>query len=254
MTFPENLDDRAKYIEERVLAGEFDFTWVELVHEEDGRVLKLFVMEDALKIDGVRVNVSARSEQRLADMFDASLPTAKVADMMYAHAVRKILPSPTSISSTVSAMKAHSERIDSMLLQGESSGLLSPVGKHWILDKSLREGKTTACNYGWHFRGTTFKGIRGYRPVSNVCDYDVSVIQQNATAHDSAHSDYSQTCQLVCQTCWVDGETKRFSDILRDPNLAKLVSHTGPLSIDRQPGVQREVGKIVLPPLVVTGG
>jgi len=244
--FPENLSSREIFIFDQILAGNFEAMWTEIVHYVDGKEVKLHVMEDALLVGGVRVNVSANLEQKIADLFDASLPTAMVADMMYVSAVRKIGPCPMPISSTVSAMTTHSNAVSKQLTA--AVGLVSTTGKHWILDKKIELNPKRACNYGWHFTGPTYKGIKGYPAASTIASKSVNVIQPNATAHDALHSDYSQVCQLVAQRCWINGAEYRFSDVVKDPQLAKLVSHTGSLKIDRQPGSPDYTGcKITLP-------
>ena len=247
--FPESVPEREKWIEEQVLACHFEAKWCEIVHNVSGREIRLSVMEDALKIDGVRVNVSARLSQKLADIFDASLPTPMVADMMFSSAIRKASPCPQPISSTVNSMKKHSDAVDKQI--GQGFGLASTVGKHWVLDKKLESKNNLACNYGWHFAGQSFQGISGSPAVSQTICPGVRVIQPNATAHDFMHSDYSQICQLVNQTCWIDGVERRFSDVLKHPTDSQLISHQGPLRIDRQPGTIPTVGQYVMFPVVV---
>jgi hypothetical protein len=248
--FPENLKDREKFITDQVVLGNFEANLVEVVSTMDGKEVKLLVMDDALKVNGVRVNVSATLEQQLADMFDASLPTAKVADMMYAVAARRANPCPQPISTTVAAMTKHSDMVEKQV--SGKSGLAATVGKHWVLDKQIEVRSDRACNYGWHFTGSSFQGINGFPAASNSAGAGAKVIQPNATAHDRFHSDYSQICQLVAQQCWVDGIEMRFSDVLKDPILGHLVSHQGPLKIDRHPGVALVVGQYVSFPVTVT--
>lgn len=257
MAFPEKIVDREKYIFDRVMAGTFEAKWVDLSYEMSGKKVKLQIMEDALKIDGVRVNVSASLQQRLADVFDASLMTAQVADLVYVNAVRRIDPVPMQISTSVAAMMKHSSSVDAKLKTlSISSGLVADPGKHWILDKKIESLPGRACNYGWHFSGSSYLGIKGFSVASKfnvVNSKSVRVIQPNATAHDALHSDYSQVCQLVSQICWVDDVEKRFSDLLTDPIESVLVSHQGPLKLVRQPGVQVVQGSKVFFPIVVTG-
>jgi len=254
MQFPENIKDRESFIFDKVLAGQFEACWVELVYKLKEYSVTLQVMEDALKIDGVRVNVSAALQQKLADIFDASLITAQVADLMYVSAPRRINPAPRPISTTVSSMIAHSLKIDEQLkLLSVTKGLVSDPGKHWILDKKLDASMNRACNYGWHFTGSSYQGIVGFPVASKINTISakvVKVIQPNAVAHDSRHLDYSQTCQLVSQTCWVDGVQKRFSELLVDPILSFLVNHQGPLKCIRQPGVIEIKGQIVFFPII----
>jgi hypothetical protein len=244
--FPESIRDREKYITDQVLRGNFEANLTELVHTNEGREVKLLVMDDALKIDGIRVNVSATLQQQLADMFDASLPTAMIADMMFVEATRKARPCPRAISTSVSAMTAHSSDVEKQV--GSGQGLAATVGKHWVLDKQLDTRPSQACNYGWHFLGQNFQGINGFPAASSV-GAGIRVIQPNAIAHDRFHTDYSQICQLVSQKCWIDGEEKRLSDVLRDAAMAHLVSHQGPLVNTRQPGVDPIVGQYVMFPV-----
>jgi hypothetical protein len=256
VTFPEKLIDREKYIIDRVIAGEFEAAWVPVEYAASGFVAKFNVMEDALKIDGVRVNVSAKLQQNLADLFDASLMTAQLADLVYARAVRRIDPAPMPISSTVASMVKHSSNVDNKLKKlSSSSGLVADPGKHWILDKKLEQLLGRACNYGWHFTGDSYQGLKGFSVPSSINRLNgsvVKVIQPNATAHDALHSDYSQVCQLVSQVCWVDGVEKRFSDLLVDPQLSILVNHQGPLKTTRQPGVPELKGQLVMFPTIIS--
>jgi len=256
MGFPEKLSDREKYIFDNVIAGNFDARWVEVVHTIGGIEVKFNVMEDALKIDGVRINVSAKLQQQLADVFDASLMTAQVADIVYANAARRIDPAPMTISSTVASMVKHSTNVENKLKNLQvKDGLVSDPGKHWILDKKMESSPNRACNYGWHFLGASYQGINGFpvpTKVNVVSSKQVKVIQPNACAHDAAHSDYSQICQLISQTCWIGGVEKRFSELLTDPVMSVYVNHNGPLKFTRQPGVQEVKGQIVLFPTRIT--
>ena len=244
--FPENLKNRELFIFNQILAGNFEAMWTEIVHCIDGEEVKLHVMEDALLVGGVRVNVSSNLEQKIADLFNASLPTAMVADMIYASAVRKIGPCPMPISSSVSAMITHSNAVTKQLTS--DVGLVSTTGKHWVLDKKIDLNPNYACNYDWHFTGPIYKGIKGYPAASKIAGKNVNVIQPNAIAHNVLHTDYSQVCQLVAQRCWINDVEQRFSDVVKDPQIANLVSHTGTLKFNRQPGTAAYTGdKITLP-------
>lgn len=259
MTFPENLKAREQYIYDNILAGNFDAEWVPLEYTSGGRTLKLNVMSDALKVDGVRVNVSAEFQQKLADIFDASLLTAQVLDLIYIKADKRIDPQPMAISSSVESMVKHSKSVDIAAGSLSSGQLVAPVGKHWILDKRLESFSSNkpnrACTYGWHFVGLSYKGIKGYSTASMLNELSpsqrISVIQQNTCGHDLFHTDYSQICQLVSQTCWVNGEEKRFSDLLQDPILSYLVTSSGATKIVRQPGTVPFVGTTVLFPVKI---
>lgn len=256
MTFPENVKDREQFIFDQVVAGNFEAEWTPLEYTFDGLTVKLNVMRDALKIDGVRVNVSAVLEQKLADVFDASLLTAQVADIMFTQAKKRIEPQPMQISTSVASMLKHSTNVDRAIGTPNPGGLVAPVGKHWILDKNVDNNPHRACTYGWHFVGTTMRGIKGYSTASSFNQnfpraQNNSVIQPNWTGHDMWHTDYSQTCQLVSQVCWVDGVETRFENLLVDSDKSKLVTHAGPLKNTRQPGTVPITGTMVLFPVKI---
>lgn len=242
LTFPEKLPDREKFILEQILLGNFEGQWVPLEYDILGKKVKLHVTSDAIKVGGVRINVSATLQQQIADIFDGSLLTAQVADLMFINANHRLEPSPQPISSSVLSMISHNDRITKML-GTYIGGIVTPVGKHWILDKKLEYSKDRACNYGWHFVGLAYKGIKGLSCASNfkktLDGKMISVIQPNATAHDHKHSDYSQTCQLVSQQCWIDGIEHKFSDLLINQNLCNLINHNGTLKNVRQPNVSQ---------------
>lgn len=182
--------------------------------------------------------------------------TAQVADLVYANALRRIDPAPMQISTTVASMVKHSSNVDLKLKSlSATAGLVADPGKHWILDKKIDQISGRACNYGWHFTGSSYLGITGFPTASGVNSIGgkpVKVIQPNATAHDPHHSDYSQICQLVHQACWVDDVEYRFSDLLVNPSLAFLVSHQGVLKNVRQPGVPVFAGPKVMFPVVIS--
>ena len=257
MTFPEKILDREKYIFGQVLAGNFEAEWVPLEFTSNGRTIKFDVMKDALKIDGIRVNVSAELQQKLADVFNASLLTSHIADLMFINAVHRVEPCPMTISSTVDSMIKHSRMVDGKV-GFNLQGLVASPGKHWILDKKLDWNTSKACNYGWHFLGTNYKGIKGHPAGSRqnkLNGVTISVIQPNACAHDMKHSDYSQICQLVSQACWIDGKTHRLSDVLQDPSKCELATSGGPLINVRQPNTAPYMGTTVLFPVnISTGG
>ncbi len=201
--------------------------WSSIRTEARGRVGVLYVMSDALRIGGVRVNVSATTAQQIADELGAMLPTAKVVDTAWEQAAircRPALRKPDARMADTSAMVAHSEAIDAQV-KGRS-GLVRTVGKDWILHHRLVGKANLACNYGWHDAKalyTSWSGLKVWQPVG--------------TAHDRHHTDYSQTCSLMRDTMLVDGVTVPVAEVLRDPNLAELVNYEGVLTIARMPGV-----------------
>jgi hypothetical protein len=252
MTFPTNLAAREAYILAAVSAGDYAASWATLTWTEKGHTIEIDVLADALMIEGCRVNVSARLAQQIADVTGSMLMTPKIADLCHHLAKIRIGPSPQPITASTDAMIAHSKRIDAALAKvagydPATSPVLSSIGKYWCLSNKLKGTGTKALNYGWHFEGATYQGIKGFRCDSGL---PYSVIQPSATAHDYAHVDYSQIHRTVSAACRVDGERRPLRDVLTDPDLCYLVSHEGPLAVLRQPGVPEPAEQVVVLPRV----
>jgi hypothetical protein len=240
---PQAGAERDAAILARIGSKDYDaITYAELDLTGGGHELAVYVFADALKMDGVRLNVSARVAQQIADVLSCALLTAKLADLLYlARTPATLLPSPQPISSSTAAMVAHSARIDAQLAAanlppapGAGSGsIYQSVGKHWILDNDTLSHTGRACNYGWHFPGSSFDG-QAWEPSVTL---GLRVVQGRGWAHDVDHVDYSQTCVLASRSCTVDGQKRDLLDVYQDPSLASLVSAQGPLKLTRQPGV-----------------
>lgn len=247
---PNHGEEREEAIRKIVCEdGDYDeIEWENVVIEAGSHRGEFLVMADALKIDGVRVNVTAETQQHIADALGCCLPTAKILDEVWQQRSVTLQPSPQSITSTTQAMKDHSDRIDKQLAAlGNPEGLLATVGKHWILDNGLwtvNRVPLQACNYGWHFRpGTSFQGINGNVTASLIKDSEtgqyVHMIQTRGWHHDQRHVDYSQVCRLVANSCRIDGALSSLPDVLVDPELSSLVSVDGALPDYRHPNVER---------------
>jgi hypothetical protein len=209
------------------------------------------VFADALKIDGVRINVSASLGQQIADILGCSLPTAKLEDLAYKQRQVTLPPFPAATINvdlkamdTTGSMIKESDKIDEALAaQGNPGGIIRTVGKAWILDNGMVDasgrpktlsGVAMACNYGWAFEGT-FQGQK-FDAIASDPGSGVRVIQGRGFRHDCKHTDYSQMCLLVDRNCIIDGQPMDLLDVFVDPKLAKLASHDGILKVLRQPG------------------
>ncbi len=240
MAFPEAGPARDQYILDAVKARAFDGNWVSVASEIPGHKAEFYAMADALKIEGVRVIVSAQLEQQIADMLGASLLTAKLADLVFLQAEVRLAPMPRGITNATVAMIDQSQKIDAAI--GDvGDRVVSTVGKHWIIDEWLKTQPNRACNYGWHFVGSSFQGIAGEACASGAKDLltgsVIRVIQGRGTRHDMHEDDYSQNAVLVQTTCLVDGNELTLTDVLTSDELAPLASHQGKMTILRQPGV-----------------
>jgi hypothetical protein len=259
--FPESIEERESYILQCVKDGNYQIEWVPIVSVVGQHKAKFWVSSDALKIDGIRVNVSAHLEQQIADIVGASLLTAKLADLIFDQAQIRITPITRSITASTKIMVEQSQAIDNLLSkQSNYTGheLVSTVGKHWCIDQILSQKPNRAVNYGWHFTGNDFHGIKGEVCASLTKDPITGmyyrVIQGRGTAHDMHHVDYSQNCVLVLNACVVNDNEEKLQNILKSKELAELASHQGVMSVFRQPGVpQLETNIVVLPETTIYG-
>jgi hypothetical protein len=240
LTFPESIPERDAFILQAVGRGEAEVRYAPLrnrvgVHEAEFRVFA-----DALKVAGVRVNLTAAGQQRVADALGCMLLTVKLADLIWAQRQAELPPHPMSQTphdiarmSTVERMVAHSEWIDGALahLPTPAEGIVCTVGKHWVIDDDLAKRPGMAMNYGWHNK------TAGPACATSAAGSGCHVIQDPGTAHNTRHTDYSQTCVLVSRACSVDGAPMDLAALLQDRTLAPLASRSGPMRVLRQPGV-----------------
>jgi hypothetical protein len=214
--------ERERLILEAIIGGQAEpIVWCPITSAKGNHVCKLWVAEDALKVGGIRLTMTHRTAQQVADYFDARLPTARISDMTWAQATVRVAPLP-QYGWVVDGTMSHTDRMVEIsrmvdeLIAGRK-GLVSSVGKDWVLTKQLVPDR--AANYGWH----RLRDGKPWQPVG--------------LAHDLGHTDYSEGVRLVCRTCEVDGVRMPLDNVLRSKELATLVSHEGVLPFVRHPGV-----------------
>ena len=249
--------ERDEWILGAVLDGRADFSFADVRSDAGEKTAVFRVFRDALTIEGVRMNVSASLQQRIADVTGCMLMTAKVADLLWMQREVTLTPFTRPITSSTEAMIDNSAKIDAALSEftAKPQGIVQTVGKHWIVDNDLASHPGKAMNYGWHFSGSNFSGLTGEVNASLQKDQAgtyVRLIQGRGTAHDPSHTDYSQICVLMSRTCLLDGSEVDIQSVLSDPSTASLGSHQGPLKVFRQPGVEEVKGMLVLPTQTVT--
>lgn len=219
-----------------IRSGNFEATWGTITSDAGGHHGEFRVFADALKIEGVRIDVSAELEQQIADLLSCSLMTGKIADLVWLQRAVTLLPSPQPITSSSKGMREHSERIDAMLAKlppVPKGAIIQTVGKNWIITNDVLQHPGRATNYGWAFPGNQFGGSSWEGCVTGKC----RLIQGQGWAHDIKHVDYSQTCVLVARACLVDGQPADLHAVMTSDALAPLVSHQGKMLVLRQPGV-----------------
>lgn len=222
--------ERDRLILEAVRAGRYEHEWCPLVLSDGGgQTLTVEVSCDALRIDGVRVSVSARLQQQVADLLGAVLLTPKLSDLIWQKTTGRIPPSPQPFTSSTRGMIEHSVRVDA-LAAGKSRPLADP-GKDWVLVRSIftsqARAKHKAANYGWHVASGQLAAVTpGLR-----------VIQSVGTTHVNFHDDYSQVARFARVSARAGERPVDLRDVYtgKEGSLVDLVSHEGPLPDSRQP-------------------
>jgi hypothetical protein len=246
MSFPSNAcSERETAIIDLVKAGNCKYAWSTITSTYKEHQAEFYTFSDALKIPidsiDVRANVSAQTQQKIADMLGHFLLTTKLADLIWLQRAFTLPPFPRQITSSTAAMIEHSKKIDDELARLlYTEGLICTTGKHWVIDNDTLSHAGKSCNYGWHFIGQSFQGIKGEICAGMMKDASgqyMRLIQGRGWAHDIHHVDYSQICVLVAQPCVVDGSPMNFDDVAKDKELSYLVNYGGVLKVIRQPGV-----------------
>ncbi|MEY2703231.1 MAG: hypothetical protein RLY43_1869 [Bacteroidota bacterium] len=152
----------------------------------------LKVMNGAVKLFGVRINVNYNLALKLCSILEYRLPTALEVDTIYLNSTVLINPQPQPINSNINGMIYHSEAIDKAL--NNKIGLVSNEGKFWI--SPAKEDRANLYGWGIFTESFSWRGIRLYYSKSK--SPRLRVIQpETQLAHNRFHSDYSMTVRFV---------------------------------------------------------
>lgn len=193
------------------------------------RNVKISVLPDYLSVgndhDFIRIPLTPLSAQKIADAFDCSLPTAKIVDVIWNNCVNRYEPEPWGPPYDASMMSlerlvAHDAKIHVQATKKKfvQSNLSAGHKKDVILTKKLLEKPTQVAIYGWHKRD----GV----PIQGVY-----------LGHENTYADYSHGIRLVSNNVVINGEVKRFSDIISDQMLSSILTNEGANSVSRQPEI-----------------
>ncbi|MEN9685848.1 MAG: hypothetical protein RLZZ28_1634 [Bacteroidota bacterium] len=156
-------------------------------------------------LDWARIPLTPMAAQLIADSFHCFLPTRKMVDDIYVQAAIKLSPVPMYAyrDSAVTMWQHH------LIIEGQRKGrkgLIAGIKKDLVLSgKLLHDSKTEReAIYGWH------------KP-------DGKPIQPLYTGHINWWVDYSHGIRLVYETIWVNRKPMNYRDVLKDPQLQKLL-------------------------------
>ena len=161
--------------------------------------------------DFVRVPVTPRTAQRIADAFGCNLPTRKVVDEVYRAATVRPHPRPlTADRESVESFLLHDAFVR-VLVEGRPRGaLVAGVKKDVVVTNRLDEKPDRVAIYGWHTP-------------------DGKPIQPLSIVHRDTYVDYSHGVRLMRRTVLVEGKPRDVRHVLHDPDLCPLLSDEGPV-------------------------
>lgn len=169
--------------------------------------------------NSVRIPLTPISAQLLADHVGAVLPTRKIVDILYQYASVKLPPHPFPPSPwmvrPVEFLK-HDKTIDEELSSATTEARLWPPlllaghKKDIVLSNVLEEKPHRLAIYGWH-------------------KLDGKPIQSVSTYHGDWYADYSHGTRLIAKTMRIDEQIADMDVVLKDDELAPLLSDEGPL-------------------------
>jgi hypothetical protein len=185
-------------------------------------VVTLSVTPDYLAVgsdeDFARVPMLPATAQRIAALCHASLPTVKMVDAIYRQAEVKLAPHPMGLDpNAVNArgnIAVHQRLVEGARQKaGGRLGALTAGDKKDIVITNQLEGRPDRLAiYGWQKENG-------------------EPIQRLSLAHDRRYADYSHGVRLVAEACEVDGREATLEAVLRDAELAPVVSDEGPLRV-----------------------
>lgn len=184
--------------------------------------LTFFASSDYLAIgsdrDYLYIPLTATTAQYLADTMNCSLPTNKMADIIYAQAGMKLSPQPIPPSdsmTTVPVFWQHTDSIKQQIIQRQlnrsTDNIVAGHKKDVIISNKIYSADRTfdpVVIYGWHL------GVNNpIQPVYN--------------GHFASYADYSHGVRFIYNLALINGALMRVEDILKDSTFSALLSNEG---------------------------
>lgn len=162
--------------------------------------------------------------QNIANSLGLSLITKKMVDHIWQHSELKLAPIPIPPSPdmiTIPVFADHNEIISAQRLEALDffplGSLVAGHKKDVVISNQILDNLNKVVIYGWH--------------QSNG-----QAIQPLYSGHVNWYADYSHGIRFALDKCILNGEVKKLSDILKDPDLYHLLSdEDGPMIMINYP-------------------
>jgi hypothetical protein len=197
---------------------------------------KAWVTDDVISVgqpdDFLRLPLTPTTAQQIADVLGMQLLTPWMVFQRWRAAPVKLIPTPISPNKGASMAQfvLHNQLIE-QARQGRS-GIVEGAKKSVVVGNLYRPGKVLI--FGW------------YRPAPDVFDDKQPMTATNrqprqpySNVHGDFYLDYSHGFPLMLPEMEVEGKTMLTEDVMKHPELWKLVSHEGPLRMTRYPTPQK---------------
>ena len=221
-----SVDEREKFVNTAAQAGMLPKSFLKLTDvtiigkDAKGRLHRLTVQvtPDYLALgtdqDPFRVPMRPGTAQTIADNMGFMLPTTKIVNEIYHDARFTLKPQFLKVSSAMSSPQyfwRHNQMIETQL-KGKQKGLLvAGHKKDIVVTKQLSYHPNQLAIYGWH----TIEG---------------TPVQPLSLVHGARYVDYSHGVRFVSKQAWLDGIVVDLPTMLRDKNLAPILSDEGAIS------------------------
>lgn len=177
----------------------------------------IFVTPDYLSIgsdtDFLRIPMNLYTAESVASRFGFILPTKKMVDAIYAQSTYHLAPQPLPAGPEMRSTEYY--RTHNQMIQEQVQALGIPSGKliaghkkDVVVTNLLARNEGRIAIYGWH------RGLG-------------EPIQPLSTVHGAFYADYSHGIRLISDIVLIDGKRQSIYDLLRDPNLANVLSSEG---------------------------
>ena len=180
------------------------------------------------------VPLSARTGQRIADLVGGYLPTPRMVNAIWSSAKVRLAPiriRPDEFMTTMRYFEHHDGLLKTqrMVYHGASAGVFVAGHKlDVVLTTTVSANPGKVALYGWH--------LPDGRPIQSFF----------STLFADSLVLFSQGIRLVDGSVLVDGARQDLSDVLRDPELAPILSHEGVIASARYPVPAH--GTVIEPP------
>jgi len=166
--------------------------------------------------DYVRMPMNPHTAQSIANQYDCTLPTTKIANCIWQAAVNRLPPAPWGPPYDGDMQKTyrigvHHTTINNQLIGKDPHALISGHKKDIVLTNHLYPNNPNrrVAIYGWFMlTGTPIQGL-------------------NPTSHEDTYEDYSHGVRLIANDVTINGNPARMSDIFNSSSLCHLVSDEG---------------------------